>query len=379
MPPALLQRIDASITDLDRAAKALASADLGEILQTVKADFADQIANSREELVADRKAVENGCPIQECWSSFQGHRRKTAQLLLECLAFVQGVLLRRGGFDDGWCRVADRMLMELKSAARLGWSSFTLPADCESFASLAQIIRLRFPSDGIWDLPVAAHEFGHFTASKILATEPGVPYRTFDEFLKDEQAYAGSSWGTEHLHELFADAFATFALGPAYVRSCLYCRFSPGVAGVESDAEHPSYTSRARVILKVLEYMQAKEPGFSAARQTSTQWWDSAVKDAGQVTEAGGESSLAYELVQLLRDWVPHAEYGGWARAQALSARIMGAGQPADILAPETTAADILNAAWMARLSGNTPSLVNQRAFALCDYLAGRPLFQQIV
>ena len=42
----------------------------------------------------------------------------------------------------------------------------TILAELEYTGHHARIIGLRFPAASIWDLPIAAHEFGHVVASE---------------------------------------------------------------------------------------------------------------------------------------------------------------------------------------------------------------------
>jgi hypothetical protein len=375
MESELLKRIDAAIADLDRASEALGSAALGDILKPVRQAFADRIKALREQLQEDRKYAQTAA---QDWSIFESRRQNAAALLLECLAFVQGVLLRNNGFDKGWCGITDRLLTELSDSTDLKWSSFSLPADGESFASLANVVRLRFPSNGIWDLPIAAHEFGHFASTKLIASVPRKDY-TFNAFVADLNRDAEAPdppYGKQQLafiDEFFADAFATFVLGPAYVRTCLYCRFSPGAANIDSD-NHPSYAQRAALILEMLKRMEGDEAGFKAPRTTSHDFWYAALKDAGKEPAANAElNGLAREIVDFLRDAAPHAAYTGWAKAQSLSSVLMKDEKPERLVDKETSVADVINAAWIVRMSGEPADQVSGKARDICNHLAQQP------
>ena len=124
-----------------------------------------------------------------------------------------------------------------------------------------QLIRIRFPVCGIWDLPIVAHEFGHFAAARITVSEGGadrvLPFARFvDEYL-DENRNLGNEW-RDYLSEYFADCFATFVLGPSYACTSLLLRFDIGTAYAEADMLHPSYAKRAHAILCLLRRMDAE-------------------------------------------------------------------------------------------------------------------------
>ena len=85
-----------------------------------------------------------------------------SNLLGECLAFLEGGLVRAAGLDGGVCALADKMFEALNDQTDLGWQRFTLVAAGEFYSTLSGIVRLRFTDTDIWSLPVAVHEFGHF-------------------------------------------------------------------------------------------------------------------------------------------------------------------------------------------------------------------------
>ena len=97
-------------------------------------------------------------------------------LFEESLALVEGALVRGAKLDNGLCQIADALLDELRTKADVAWGRFTILAEGEFFGEMAQIIRLRFPEVSIWNLPIAAHEFGHFVGPEL--KQPG-PFGTF--------------------------------------------------------------------------------------------------------------------------------------------------------------------------------------------------------
>jgi hypothetical protein len=381
MSELLKEWIEAALNDLKAAKEAIDSPNLGNVLERVRTDFHRRFEEIEEAL--RKRLNDNGVELKERWVSVEDDRIRASRLVRECLAFIQGCLMRSNGATGEFCAIADAFLEELNNAARLGWKSFTLPADGESFAKLAELIRLRFPVTGIWHLPIAAHEFGHYAADWLRPREPDTAhYQNFNQFLgcKRKQALeAKRHWGRKQIaayNEFFADAFATFALGPAYARTCIYVRFNPALADVESDDEHPSFSRRAYLILKILERMNGASD-FAPARESSRAWWQQATEGAGK-TEIKSNTELdgiARDMVRFLRECALDVEYSRWPYAQALSGRMLEDKPASDVIEARDSIADVLNASWILRISRNPawPSdRISRRAFDSCREILKR-------
>ena len=206
----------------------------------------------------------------------------------ECLAVFTAEAIRTLKLDGGACDIIERLLRGVGTAVGVPWPHVTALAEAEFFATASQIVRLRYPVASVWDLPVAAHEFGHFVGPRWPSSGMGeaTPYQ---RFLDVENLGPPS-----HLGEYFADMFATFALGPAYVDSCLLRRFDPAAEG---DASHPSDRERAEWILAGLELLteaaEQEKPGsvthlFLArtARQRRLDWDEAVTANGGQPLDA---------------------------------------------------------------------------------------------
>ena len=119
-------------------------------------------------------------------------------LFAECLAYAIGPSIRERGLDGGLCAIADGLLEELSQRMQQPWRRRALLAGAECVNVIAQIIRVRFPATSIWDLPIAAHEFGHVVG----------------QVMQTDGAIAGLIGGADRsmwpwIHEHFADIFAT--------------------------------------------------------------------------------------------------------------------------------------------------------------------------
>ena len=326
-----------------------------ELRERVGVRFQNLVTKQRKDALELRTEVANGVALDAAWASLQERRAECIPLFAECLDFVEGALARSIGLDRGLCRTADVLLEELNRLTDGGWNRFTILAEGEFFYDMAEIIRVRFPEVSIWSLPVAAHEFGHYIAGTFenRSDEPlGEPFR---------KASRGERQGWAYLHEHFADIFATYALGPAYACTCALLRFDPFTAH-EAGEDHPSAVARIRFVLDALEKL---DEGIGVVKQYAgvmamlQEAWEGMVSSATGVApelDAAAKQELSgklEELWPLLTDGVPTMRYQTWLRAQGLAATLLeqhGNMQP--LTAPVDDLRDVINAAWMARLSG---------------------------
>jgi hypothetical protein len=351
-----------------------------------------------EKLRTLQKDVEAGVSADLCWRDLIEERTRCEALFRECLACMQGASVRRAGLDGGLCHLADALLHHLGSLGdRIRWDRFTILADGEAFAGMAEIIRLRFPETGVWNLPVVAHEFGHFVGPELETRDVrGVSSHPFQEVLEREAN--GDGWIVGRaarppaarirafLHEFFADVFATYALGPAYACTCVFLRLDPVDADREG-ATHPSALRRAHAIFRTLEAMDAAEgglvPTYAAVTAALRATWARTLAGAGHPGVAVDAEHAARldpfldELYAMLRRELPTLRYGrpAWLRAERLAAGMdPDRGSPA--LTAVDTIPDVLNAAWLARLDAASQDpyrvgRIGERALDACRTLAG--------
>ena len=196
-----------------------------------------------------------------------------------------GAASRWAGIDAGACALAEAWLDELSARAGHRGVGVVIPAEHEFLHATTQVIRLRFPDDGFWGLPVAVHEYGHFVAEMLVrrTSARNLPYWAFPvaDLLREAAEEFPALWSIGH--ELFADVFAVFVAGPAYVNTCLRLRFDAMRAHDVSDT-HPSAARRAQVQLRTLERMHQSMPGggyLAGARSTLAEYWEAAVTAVG--------------------------------------------------------------------------------------------------
>jgi hypothetical protein len=283
------------------------------------------------------------------WKELGALRGEAAPLFAECFAYALGPLTRGllwpgEPLDGGLCSIADEMLEELTVPVDRVWSRRTVLSASEFMGDPVQIIRLRFPVTAIWDLPVAAHEFGH-----LVGLGPHIAPAI--------QCLANGETELNWLHEHFADVFATWTLGPAFARTCLLTRFDPGGDPNLSSDTHPSDGLRSYAILRTLEAMD-REKGSSDLELSSI---------AGQLAQAWDECRAAAAPRAISIDRPHRSRLDRWLTELLASVKVACSGEvysrPADAddlaqqlrskagLPDDINIINILNAAWEARVS----------------------------
>ncbi|MFZ0930928.1 MAG: hypothetical protein WAN11_20145 [Syntrophobacteraceae bacterium] len=255
----LVGRIDESILQLDTVPVALGK--IGESLKIrVEGAVERKIEVYRKELEHFHKEVlgaEKGDTLRDVWCAFEAFRRnELANLFKESLALVGGARLRQcgtthqGAVDNGLCALADALINTVPGPEKSNWNCFTVLASGEFIDRMDHVIRVRFPETSIWNLPVVAHEFGHYAGAKLSNTSRTADEYPILEFLKKESG--GDDAAFRVMHEYMADVFATYWLGPCYPCTCILLRFDP-TAAYEEQPPHPSPAKRIYGMLKVLK------------------------------------------------------------------------------------------------------------------------------
>lgn len=295
--------------------------------------------------------VERGKSLKDCWVDFRKIRQACVPLFEESLALVEGALVRGAKLDNGLCQIADALLDELSTKADVAWGRFTILAEGEFFGEMAQIIRLRFPEVSIWNLPIAAHEFGHFVGPELKQPGPFGTFRyPFQEELKISAQESPQSWS--FLHEYFADLFATYTLGPAFACTCILLRFDPMTA-FQDTGKHPGYAKRFYMIRKTLEKMNIGS--YLGIVNYLDNVWQQSLKAAeiGELLQPEMTQSLdglLEKLYDLVTTELAPIQYKDLPRAYRLSRLLLEEREATDIVEPEHTLVDALNAAWICRI-----------------------------
>jgi hypothetical protein len=352
--------------------------------------------------------VHKNRPLDGCWSRFGNVRKDCQDTLSECFALTQGALARDAGLDQELCKIADFLLDGLDhfGPKHIKWGRFTILAEMEFFGTMAAVIRLRYPDLSIWNLPVVAHEFGHFVASHLEESDKGkfkeyvqafqdvlpqvsqpeenekVEERTRKEL--EERRRIQENRRRMFLHEYYADCFATYALGPAYAYTCLLLRFDPKAAFTDGQ-EHPSYQKRAHVILQTLEEMnkvKGSKGRYTGIIKNFRCWWQKSVEGASPPEQpATGKDLYRLEkLVKTLHHRLETKMYGirycGWTRAAKIANRLANQ-QSALPLQPGDKLRDVLNGAWRCRTNPpdgkrQNDEILSSSAKSLCERIVSQ-------
>ncbi len=337
--------------ELGRAKAALKMPQIDDALRSrVTALFEEQFTQQLQELKDLSSLVEDKQPLDACWNTFKETRKACEPLFEECLALIAGALVRSNGADNGLCQIADALLDDLSRRLDIPWGRFTILAQKEFFAEMAQVIRLRFPGVSIWNLPIAAHEFGHFVGPEL--KKPGAAgtyrYPFQDELIRAKQQ-GDQKWF--HLHEHFADLFATYALGIAFAGTCILLRFNP-LNAFEDTKQHPSHAKRWYVIHKALQRMNLK--AYMGLIDYLDGIWQRNLKAAGSRQQLEPREMLELDvlldrLYEIAGSKLALIQYKDFARAHSFS-NMLTDGEAAHIVKPDHTLIDALNAAWLYRI-----------------------------
>lgn len=359
---ALLARIHNLERDLDRAFKPFGGK------EELRAQFDRYFSGQRIALARLKQELKESPPkpTVEAWGEFKKINDGCGKLFAECLSYLAGVEVRRAGLDDGVGMLADAFLDDLSARTGISWGGVSLLGSETSYNRIVEIVRLRFPEFSVWSLPAAAHEFGHMVARKLKAAtvlRDDILTTPFQDFAEE----AGGGLEVSFLHELFADVFATYATGPAFLCRSVLLSFDPRRA-YQHGKDHPMAAMRVELMRRTLEWMAEGWLGTAVSRVTEIDTaWTRALESAGvpsslaeRLDDTEMETLEAWwrGIVGLLEANLPQsARYRGWLAAQRLwqaledTDRSGGLFGEIDDPPADVTQADVLNAAWLFRLN----------------------------
>lgn len=290
------------------------------------------------------------------WDGLASLEKLIQRLADETLAVVGGVGVRAAGLDGDTCDIADALITTISATMTLGYELMTVPSGAEFIDLMSDVIRVRYPGTGVWDLPLSLHEFGHFLVTHLpRSSEPSV-------WAVVEQERAERPYRGYFAEELWADTFATYVGGPAYAFSALE-RFDVVRPDDDEKPSHPSPMKRAAAIRLTLSRSQAawERKGKAAGSledgiTSSEQLWQDRLAASGWVGEPASEDMKSAEhLAQIFigildRDWTV-IRYDDTRRAAAIR-RGFEARQP--VLPQGAGIVDVLNGGWWARRTTET-------------------------
>jgi hypothetical protein len=369
----LLAQIEALDENLNRAKKVMDAQQIDpELRKAVRNRFEWLINNKQNELMELRTSINRSMPMDSCWNDFQNKRKECGLILSECLAFIEGVLVRSARIDDGICEVADALLAKLSDDADVTWQRFTIMGKDEFFTKTTEIIRMRFPEFSIWNLPIVCHELGHFVGEEM---RKSITPDIFVQILQEEGKRI-EEHDIRFLHEQFADLFAVYAMGPAFACTCILLHFDP-MRAYEDGEEHPADAKRVHFILKALEEMDkaSMPPIYIGIIDTLRKLWQRSLTSAGKPEKLSPdiENQLNERLdkfyVRVIKKRLIGVEYKGWPLAGVLSPELLSDKDVTQVLANyKVTLLDVLNAAWLCRIRhwSEDGSRISQKSLKLC-------------
>ena len=308
-----------------------------------------------------------------CWQQLEEEQNQFANLHQEVLALLGGLHLRCQPQIGELCHIADTLLQAISAHTLVAWGGLTIPSQSDAIVSKSGIIRLQAGDVNIWNLPVVAHEMGHFLQS----------HHHDMQFRSDLSAQANLAGGQSLLEEYMADMCAAYTLGPAFACASLLLRFNPFIALTSKNAlTHPSYTRRAYLIFKSLEALDQHNSSiinYAGVRQRLHSHW----KPTLSPEDTKNLDKLFYTMYTLLDQHLVAARYNTWEQADNLYMLWRNGRQTGNLFRsdqlPGVTIAMVLNAAWCYRLYYlNSPDhaiyidKIAQQALQYCLTLAFR-------
>ncbi|MCU1267252.1 MAG: hypothetical protein JWM21_3570 [Acidobacteria bacterium] len=386
----LLAQIGTLLQQLQSAQESLGAKQIDAGLRdSAKYRFANLISQLRNDLQLakeDVDSVPDDFDLSAYWQKLTVQKGKCTELFKECLNFLGGAMLRNIDRIDQLCRIADALSFELSKLAGIEWNRSTILAEGNFFTESTGVIRLTFPDYSLWNLPVAVHELGHWAGPQINKPDGSVPFR--DKLQQMTLAYpqaAEAEMERSFWREEFSDVFATYALGPAYVCSCLVAVFSPVDSFACKDGKrHPAHAKRAYLMLEMLKAMSvANHNQYDKIAAYLSDLWERNLKAAGRVrcldqallSQLDNRLSELYSILVLASS----VEYKAWTRASELAEGLKGNQSVAQLVKPGDRIADVLNAIWLWRITqSNVDDIqlhsIDAKAIAMCrNIMGGKP------
>lgn len=366
--------------DLARLAKLVADGIPAEgLTETISGDLGRAIESEEQALARTLKAAQDTAAA-ELWLTVRAHQGRVAAIGAECLAVVSGVRFREDGVDGGICAVADRLLQDVMKDLRLKLRGLTIPGAEERTSYISGAIGLRYTDSDVWSLPVVLHELGHVLAQSLNTNDAGrTPLNPIRSILRAEGIAL-------HREELWADYFATFAIGAAYPAAMVWYRLDPSESmhdvvfedGAASTATHPPVDKRVHLMLETLRVLDDEAGKFQHPYRSQTAViaaaWRGEASEVGERVDVDGDS--ATRLNDLARQFgeVAHAALAGAKHRSPIGDQLEryladGSTEPP----ASTSIRDLVSAAWKLRLAGGDIEDIERRANALATAIIGGP------
>lgn len=247
--------------------------------------------------------------FRDLWRRVDELDQESQEVFSEYVDLLHGLAMRDTGFDHGMCQLADNLIQDILEYAPSAYQCFTIPSYREAMAkTLANIIRLGFPEWTVWALPLVACDLGYIISSSIdLHIVQESVKETLQVELNQEQVLILKSW--------IPDAFATYAMGPAYACATMLLRFNPTRINTKQkhysffthaeQQELPTDAVRCQVILCMLERMNKEAKRSSLNSEPYIDFieklkdaWDVSLKQAQPQLSDNQEALIQIDVKQ---------------------------------------------------------------------------------
>jgi len=361
--------------ELDRSIKALRPGPGGDparmrILERLGASLLASLEAFRERLTA----LENngrGADLKARWGALHNLEDDSERNRKEAAEIALGIAMRAAGLDGGVCALADALIVELCNRASLRWSGMTIIGPEHDYRDLAETIRLRSRVRDIWELPVVAHEFGHFLRLHLIERDAsfGIHDSYYGALKEDAKVWTEKeprlTWN--HVQEVFADVCAVHALGPTFARAAVFLVFDPRENSVWKKT-HPSYSFRVQVICSALAALHdgTERPFYGIAGELSEAWTQACALAGSQLAKDDElPRTIVANIWRLLGTTFPRLRYVRGPAFIHADALLRTPHDPA--LLTKAPIGEVLDAAWKARLEDprSTASLAERVTTAL--------------
>ncbi|MER6958396.1 hypothetical protein [Streptomyces sp. NPDC000618] len=356
----------------------------GETRRLTQERFARLIAPWAEQL---HDMLESPAQAPFDWQNLKTVREGSAAVKQSVLVYLAGLHLQRHVLDPDFLAAAQKILDTLSLSSGVSDRVLLTFAESQGMEHTVGLLTLRFTDATMWALPVIAHEFGHHVARVLPHADPALRHsvRPIMQYIAtasrlEEENESGvqrvsREQITQWLSELFADVYATYALGPAYPLAVITSRATPDRLE-DRLGTHPSWSRRVWTMIAALDEM-SRLPGDATrmplygllADQMIKPLWISAggVEPPEQDLERPTEQ--AREMVRRLAKHAPDClRYPPVEPREELVSLVQDgtAGPP-----PGTTPTEVVNAAWLWRLQHwSAPAWqtaeVSRHALAMC-------------
>jgi hypothetical protein len=276
-------------------------------------------------------------------------------LFKESVELLGGFALRDTRLDKDICELGDGLVQSIRAA---GDDLSVIPGGIGSMMmSIERIIRLPFTEWTIWALPITAHEYWRVSARK-----------QFNHHLALSLGQEGPKLVENDINQrCFGDAFATYAMGPAYAFAAITLLLDPMRA--EDDL-------RMLAAVSMLRCMDPTEQdGFSQSYQTVAasllSEWNAAKHQTGaisvQLDTSVVDRAVPTLFTRLRAFGISNFTVTEWRSVQNWSEKLLDGTSDQIEVSQRHDLRHALNAAWLARVNPARTEDISRRAQDLAD------------